>query len=184
MYLDSTLSSFLEAYICENFEACANTELFPKWRLHWLSSVLWRDDLKSNSEEVVLRAILKWHGSDHSRDDAAAALLAMARFALLSVPSLTALSRNANMTGLLGVVVARLCQEALLAHCGPPRKRALVPATRVLPKLRNSYIVVFVASAARCVKPSLLLVTVVLLQGIILAMRKVRRDQQSSEREM
>merc|ERR1719330_319256 len=115
------LDEMLERYVLENFAACVKTEQFGSWPLHRMIGLLRSDDLVVESEEEVLSAVMHWHRSAPGRDDGTAALLQMVRFPLLSSASLQALRSREGLTGLPGVVVARLAAAAMKTHVGVPR---------------------------------------------------------------
>eukprot|EP00928_Gymnodinium_smaydae_P036410 TRINITY_DN25458_c0_g1_i1.p1 TRINITY_DN25458_c0_g1~~TRINITY_DN25458_c0_g1_i1.p1 ORF type:complete len:606 (-),score=137.69 TRINITY_DN25458_c0_g1_i1:76-1893(-) len=116
------LDEMLERYVLEHFSECVKTEQFGQWPLHRLIGILRNDDLIVWNEEEVLSAVMHWHRSAPGRDDGTAALLQMVRFPLLSVASLQALRCREGLTGLPGVVVARMATAALKSHAGPVRE--------------------------------------------------------------
>jgi len=116
------LDEMLERYVLENFAACVKTEQFGSWPLHRMIGLLRSDDLLVENEEEVLSAVMHWHRSAPGRDDATAALLQMVRFPLLSVASLQALRSREGLTGLPGVVMARLAAAAMKSHTGAARE--------------------------------------------------------------
>jgi len=134
------LDEMLERYVLENFAACVTTEQFGSWPLHRMIGLLRSDDLLVENEEEVLSAVMHWHRSAPGRDDATAALLQMVRFPLLSAVSLQALRSKEGLTGLPGVVMARLAAAAMKSHVGACRDGAREsPAPARMPKLRNSF---------------------------------------------
>jgi len=119
--LADQLDEMLERYVLANFAACVKTEQFGSWPLHRMIGLLRSDDLVAEREEEVLAAVMHWHRSSPGRDDATAALLQMVRFPLLSASSLQGLGSREGLTGLPGVVVARLAAAASKCHrsgCG------------------------------------------------------------------
>jgi len=111
-------NEMLERYVLENFAECVKTEQFGSWPLHRMIGLLRSDELVVENEEEVLSAVMHWHRSAEGRDDATAALLQMVRFPLLSVASLQALRSREGLTGLPGVVMARLAAAAMKCHMG------------------------------------------------------------------
>lgn len=137
------LDEMLERYVLNNFAACVKTEQFGSWPLHRMIGLLRRDDLDVGNEEEVLSAVMHWHRSAPGRDDATAALLQMVRFPLLSVASLQALRSREGLTGLPGVVMARLAAAGMKSHLGaaPDALGTLgdgLPLART-PKLRSAF---------------------------------------------
>lgn len=116
--LVDTLDEMLEKYVLDNFADCIKTEQFGSWPLHRMIGLLRSDDLQVQNEEEVLSAVMHWHRSLPGRDDATAALLQMVRFPLLAASSLQALRSREGLTGLPGVVVARLAGAAMKSHLG------------------------------------------------------------------
>mmetsp|Transcript_28448 Transcript_28448/g.51715 ORF Transcript_28448/g.51715 Transcript_28448/m.51715 type:complete len:597 (+) Transcript_28448:43-1833(+) len=110
------LDEMLERYVLQNFAACVKTEQFGSWPLHRMIGLLRSDELVVENEEEVLSAVMHWHRSLPDRDDATAALLQMVRFPLLSMASLQALRSKEGLTGLPGVVMARLAAAAMKSH--------------------------------------------------------------------
>ncbi|CAE7600500.1 KLHL20 [Symbiodinium natans] len=115
------LDEMLENYVLENFGSCVRTEQFGSWPLHRMIGILRSDELVAEHEEEVLAAVMHWHRSGPSRDDATAALLQMVRFPLLSVAALQGLGSREGLTGLPGVVMSRLAAAALKVHQGCPQ---------------------------------------------------------------
>jgi sugar lactone lactonase YvrE len=110
------LDEMLERYVLNNFAACVKTEQFGSWPLHRMIGLLRSDDLVVENEEEVLSAVMHWHRSARGRDDDTAALLQMVRFPLLSMASLQALRSKEGLTGLPGVVMARLAAAGIKSH--------------------------------------------------------------------
>lgn len=123
--LGDELDDMLERYVLANFAACVKTEQFGSWPLHRMIGLLRSDDLDVENEEEVLSSVMHWHRSAPGRGDATAALLQMVRFPLLSMASLQALRSKEGLTGLPGVVMARLAAAAQKSHLGaPPREES------------------------------------------------------------
>eukprot|EP00928_Gymnodinium_smaydae_P075396 TRINITY_DN58409_c0_g1_i2.p1 TRINITY_DN58409_c0_g1~~TRINITY_DN58409_c0_g1_i2.p1 ORF type:complete len:359 (+),score=40.61 TRINITY_DN58409_c0_g1_i2:17-1093(+) len=147
LQLSSVLTRLVSAYACEHFAACVATASFTSWPLHWLTSILQRDDLTARNEEEVLQAVLRWYRGGSDRQEATATLLHLVRFPLLSVSSLSSVRLIPSLTGLAGIQAARLAEDALSVHSAPPRacrrvcrrKRPASPEPQRQPRPRRGF---------------------------------------------
>ena len=115
------LTTVLEDYALEHFEACTRLEGFERWPSFLLSKLLSNAALVAPAEEIVLHAVSAWHRANPDRATETALLLRSIRFPLLSSTTRGMLRESIDGLGpRLGNALQQLLDEQ---DCVTPRRR-------------------------------------------------------------